>query len=71
MRKVKIKDLEVGDTIYCEEMGTLEGVKEIKLEEKYVKTYILQWASDKIFEPNLQEVYYTFEEDTDIYLMDR
>jgi len=71
MRKVKIKDLKVGDTIYCKDTGTLEGVKSIDLEKPLAKTYILQWLDDETFEPDLKEIYFTFDERTNIYLMDR
>ena len=71
MRKVKIKDLEVGDTIYVEETGTLEGVREIDLKKGLAKTHVLQWVTDETFEPDLKEIYNTSEVDTDIYLMDR
>ena len=54
MRKVKIKDLEVGDTIYCKNLDTLEAIKEIDYENNIVKTFLLQYTDDDFFKPDFR-----------------
>lgn len=70
MRKVKIKDLEVGDTIYCKNLNTLEAVKKVDYENNTAKTFILQYTDEEYFEPNFREIYY-LDNDDEFYLVVR